>query len=152
MEFYPVDMDPEQVVRWLMIEQRRGSRGLRVEAWRAYEVAPLMDGSAVPLADRDLEDLQDTRTLAILDVSPVHDEGWRLSISVGEPFTSGDDDEDQAAEVAEEGEPMDLDAFFAEFMRPGRGTAVVSAEIDSSDGEEHLRRFLTSIENNAHVH
>jgi hypothetical protein len=151
MEIYSVDMDPEQVVRWLMVEQRRGSSGLRIEAWRGNEVHPLMDGSAVPLADEDLDDLQDKRAVAILDVSPVRDEGWHLSISVSEEFTTGDEDEAQSTETAEDGEPISLEDFYADFLRPGRSTAIIAAEIDGPTGEEHLDRFLASIEANVHA-
>ncbi len=151
MEIYSVEMDPEQVVRWLMVERRRGSPGLRIEAWRGCEVQPLMDGSAVPMADEDLDDLQDKRAVAILDVSPVHDEGWHLSISVSEEFTSDDEDEAQSAEIADEGEPISLEDFYDDFLRADRGTAIISAEIEGPEGETHLSRLLASIETNVHA-
>ena len=38
MESYPVDADPEQVVRWLMAEQAAGALPLRLSARRLAEV------------------------------------------------------------------------------------------------------------------
>ena len=36
MENYPVDIDidPEQIVRWLMVERQRGASDLDIGAWR----------------------------------------------------------------------------------------------------------------------
>jgi hypothetical protein len=84
MESYPVDVDidPEQVVRWLMVERQRGGSGLEIRAWRVNERRPIAASLEDRLGDEEREDINDEATMARLEVSPAHAEGWRIVISV----------------------------------------------------------------------
>jgi hypothetical protein len=147
MEGYPVEIDPEQVVRWLMIERERSPSSLIVEARRVTETRQIQDWPEIRLGDEEREDLRDKATIAVLDVSPRHaDEGWRMTISVEDEVRPSDSDESE-----EEEEPIDLDTFYLDYIRAGRGTVGIIAEIDGRDGEGHLRYLLKSIETNAHA-
>lgn len=69
-----------------------------------------------------------------------------LSVEVElEPIVPGEDS------AEEEREPIDLDTFYLDFIRSGRGTASVTAEAESAEAEADLNRFLHAIETNAHV-
>jgi hypothetical protein len=46
---------------------------------------------------------------------------------------------------------IDLDTFYLDFIRSGRGTASVTAEAESTKAEARLGEFLRAIETNAHV-
>jgi hypothetical protein len=151
MESYPVeiDIDPEQVVRWLMVERQRGGSGLQINAWRIGEIHPLAPRVEDGLGDEEREDLSDEATVARLEVAPTHaGEGWRMVISVEaelEPFVPGEDS------AEDEQEPIDLDTFYLDFIRPARGVASISAEADSAEAESHLDQLIRAIETNAHV-
>ncbi len=47
--------------------------------------------------------------------------------------------------------PIDLDVFYLDFIRSRRGTAGVTAEVESTEAEAHLDQLLHAIETNARV-
>lgn len=151
MESYPVDIDidPEQVVRWLMVERTRGSSGLDISAWRFNQKRPIEPRAEDRFGDEEREDLSDEVTVAQLVIAPVHaGEGWRIVVSVEverEPIVPGEDS------AEDEREPIDLDTFYLDFLRPGRGTSSVTAEVESTEAEAHLEQVLHAIEANVHV-
>lgn len=153
MESYPtdidIDIDPEQVVRWLIAERQKGGSGLDIDAWRLNQGRPMEPRLEDRLGDEEREDLRDEVTVAQLAIAPRHAvEGWRITVSVEvdlEPIVPGEDSPD------EEREPIDLDAFYLDFIRSDRGAASISAEVDSSEAKDHLDRFLRGIETNSHV-
>lgn len=150
MEGYPVeiDIDPEQIVRWLLVERQRGGSGLDISAWRLNQGRAVESAVADRFGDEERE-LRDEVTMAQLVIAPAHrGEGWRLVVSVEvelQPMVPGED----SAET--EREPIDLDTFYLDFVRPGRGTASVAAEAESTEAEAHLDLLLHTIETNAHV-
>jgi len=151
MESYPVDIDvdPEQVVRWLLVERQRGGSDLDISAWRFNQERPVEPQLEDRFGDEEREDLRDEVTTAQLVIAPAHaGEGWRIVVSVEvelEPIMPGED----SAEA--EREPIDLDTFYLDFIRSGRGTASVTAEAESTGAEAHLDQLLHAIETNAHV-
>lgn len=150
MESYPVDIDidPEQIVRWLMVERQRGGTGLDFSAWRLNQRRPIEPSLEDRLGDEEQEDLSDEVTVAQLVIMPTHaGAGWRIVISVEvelEPVVPGEDSEDER-------EPIDLDTFYLDFIRSGHGTTAVVAEAESTEAEAHLDQLLRAIETNAHV-
>jgi hypothetical protein len=151
MESYPVDVevdiDPEQVVRWLMVERERGGSGLEIKAWRQNESRPIAPVTDDKLGDEEREDLSAEATMAQLEVTPTH-EDWRLIISVEtelEPIMP-EEDADEG-----EGEPIDLDDFYLEFLRSPRSTVSIAAEAESVEGKAHLEQLIQAIETNSHV-
>jgi hypothetical protein len=150
MESYPVDIDidPEQVVRWLMVERQKTGTGLDIAAWRLNRVRPFEPGAEDRFGDEEREDLSDEVTVAQLMITPTHaGVGWSLVVSVEverQAIVAGEDS-------ADEREPVDLDTFYLDFIRPGRGTARVTAEANSTEAEAHLDQLLHAIETNAHV-
>lgn len=151
MESHPVDIDidPEQVVRWLMVERQKGGTGLDIRASRTNERVPVEPRVEDQFGDEEREDLSDEVTVAKLEVTPMHaGEGWRLVVSAEaelEPFVPDEDSEE------EDQEPIDLDTFYLEFVRPGRATIIASAEAESPEAEAHLGQFIRAIETNTHV-
>jgi hypothetical protein len=151
MDSYPVDVDvdPEQVVRWLLVERQRGGSGLRTSAWLSSERHPLLARMEDRLGDEEREDLADETSVATLEIAPVHASGgWRMVISVAgesDPLADGE------APPGEVRESLELDSFYLDFLRPARCTVSVAAEVDSPEGEANLRWLLQAIETNAHV-
>lgn len=151
MESYPVDIDidPEQVVRWLMVERQRGGTGLDFSAWRLNQRRPIEPGPEDRFGDEEREDLSDEVTVAQLVITPTHaGAGWRIVVSVEvelEPVVPGENSPE------DEREPIDLDSFYLDFIRSGHGTAGVIAEAESTEAEARLDQLLRAIETNAHA-
>lgn len=150
MANYPVevDVDPEQVVRWLLVERQKGGTSLETRAWRVNENHPIARPLEQRLGDEDLEDISDEATVARLEISPAHAEGWRIVISAEAEIQPIAPEEDSAED---EEEPIDLDAFYTDFVRSPRTTTTISAEAESPEAQAHLERFIHGIETDAHV-
>jgi hypothetical protein len=95
MESYPVDIDvdPEQVVRWLLVERQRGGSGFDVSAWRLNQERPVEPAVEDRFGDEEREDLSDEVTVAQLVITPTRaGQGWRIVVSVEvelEPIVPG---------------------------------------------------------------
>jgi hypothetical protein len=146
MESYPVDMDPAQVVRWVKAEQERSPSTFRITVRRSRQVRDIPARPELHLGDEEREDLNEIETVAILEVAPAHAaDGWLLRIvvedEVGPRISTG-----EMTSAAEE--QIDLGVFYHEFIRCGRGSADITAEIEGPEGKARLARLLGAIEKN----
>ncbi len=149
MQTYPVEIDPEQVVRWVVAENRIAPHSLRVGAWLTAETREIPVRREFHLGDEEREDLSETATIATLEIAPVHaDEGWTLKVIV----------EDEAGprmtetETAIGGEQkIDPGVFYKEFIRSERGIASVVAEVEGPAAEAHISRLVHAIETDRHA-
>jgi hypothetical protein len=148
MRTYPLDIDPVQVVRWIMAEHQAAPSRFRILAWRASEVRDIPARRELHLGDEERENLTEVDTIATLEIAPARaSEGWLLTVEV----------EDEAgprlperASLVEGEEQMDLRTFYDEFIRPGRGIANVVAGVEDDSAEVHLNKLVSSIEKNRH--
>lgn len=148
MQSYPVDLDPEQIVRWVMAERRAAPLPFTTIARRGAEPRDLPARRELRLGDEEREDLSEIATIASLEIAPVHaGDGWRLTVVVEDEAGPRVPEEGAAEEGEEE---IDLDTFYDEFIRPGRGSANVVAEFEDAAGERHLADLLGTIERNRH--
>jgi len=149
MESFPVDIDPAQVVRWIMAERAAAPFLLKATARRATEVREIPARSEFHLGDEEREDLSELATIATLEIGPAHErDGWHLTVTVEDeigPRATGD-----GPGVAAE-QQIDLGTFYNEFIRPGRGMANVVAEVDSPSAKLNVTRLLEAIERNQHA-
>ena len=143
METYPVDLDPEQIVRWLMVEQQAAPSAFRIMAKRTTEVRDVPARRELHLGDEEREDLSEIATIATLEIAPIHaSDGWLLTVAV----------EDEAGPpVAEGEEKIDLATFYSKFIRPGRGISNVIAEVENAQAKARMTRLLHAIDRNRHV-
>lgn len=149
METYPVDIDPAQIVRWVMAERRVAPSTLTTVARRTAEVRPIPARRELHLGDEEREDLSEIATIATLEITPVHaGDGWCLTVTV----------EDEAGPqlpekgpMPEEEQQLDLETFYKEFIRPGRGSATAVAEVENAEAKMHIDRLLATIEKNRHA-
>lgn len=143
MEIYPVDIDPEQVVRWLLAEQATGPLSLQLNARRLSEVQEIPARQEFQLGDDEREDITEVATMATLEIAPLQtSDGWRLTVVV--------EDEAGPRLVGATEQPIDLETFYRQFLRSGLGTASLTAEVEGPDGEAHLAGLLSAIETNSH--
>jgi hypothetical protein len=83
-----------------------------------------------------------------LQIAPAHAaEGWLITVVVEDEFGPRILDEPEATWEERE---IDASGFYNSFIRPRRGTASASAEVEGPDAEEHLNRLLKDIESNRH--
>jgi hypothetical protein len=148
MRSYPVNVDPQQVVRWIMDEQKATQARFKISARRAAEVRDVPVRPELHLGDEEREDLTEVDTIAALEIAPAHaSDGWLLTVIV----------EDEAGPRLPDKRPLaggeeqiDLSTFYKEFIRPGRGLANVEAEAQDEAAEARLNRLISSIEENRH--
>lgn len=148
MRTYPLDIDPGQVVRWIIEEHRAAPSRFRIAAWRGSEVQDIPARGELHLDDEEREDLSEVDTIATLEIAPAHaSEGWLLTVEVEDE--AGPRLLDKGPLVEGEGE-IDLGRFYDEFIRPGRGIANVFAAVDNDAAEVRLNELVSSIEQNLH--
>lgn len=148
METYPVDLDPAQVVRWIKSEHETSPSMFRIAARRSREVREIPLRRELHLGDEEREDLSEIATVATLEIAPVQaSEGWSLRVvvedEIGPRISEG-------GMTSEEEQQIDLGTFYHEFIRPGRGSANVIAEVDGPTARARVTGLLHAIEKNRH--
>lgn len=148
MEPYSLDIDAEQIVRWLLDEQRAGRLQLAVLATRSYVVEPLTEREAQSFGEEEADELSDMLVVGVLEVRPpAVDDGWLLRLRVEDrigPRSPEDDD------VSLEEEEIDLETFEAEFIRPERGTVDIVLEAEDAQGKARFTRLFKNMLRDKH--
>jgi len=149
MESFPVDIDAAQIVRWIMAEQAAAPSTFKTTARRTAEVREIPARREYHLGDEEREELSEVATVATLEIAPRHAaEGWLLTVTVEDEIGPRVAGEEAAAEMEQQ---IDIGTFYSTFMRPGRGTASVVAEVDGPSARDHVTRLLDLIERNRHA-
>jgi len=149
MQTYPIDIEPEQIVRWIIAERRAAPSKFRIVARRNLEPRELPAGKELRLGEEERADLSETATVATLQIAPDHpSDGWLLTVVVENEIGSPASDE---GETTEEEQDIDVDVFYEEFIRPGRGNANVFAEAEGPAGKARLSRLINNIERDRHA-
>lgn len=150
MQTFPVDIEPEQIVRWVIAERQAAPSKYRAIARRAKEVREMPTRKELRLGDAERDDLGEVATVATLQIAPVSpNEDWRLTITVEDEI--GPPIPDEGAEAEAEEEEIDIAAFYDEFIRSGRGNATVVAEAESPAAKARMMRLLGDIERDHHA-
>jgi hypothetical protein len=147
MESFEVDIDPAQVVRWIMAEHKTSPSTFKTVARRATEIRQIADRSEYHLGDEERENLSEMDTIATLEISPAHErDGWLLTVTVEDEIGPRITADGAGAE-----QRIDLGTFYKEFIRPGRGIANVVAQVGSPSARQNVNRLLEAIERNRHT-
>jgi hypothetical protein len=148
MEPFPVDIDPKQIVHWVIAEHRLSPSSLKALARRSTEVRQIPARADLHLGDEEREDLSEVATVATLEITPTHpSDGWRMTVTVEDeigPRGPG------RGTMVEDDQEIDLETFNSLFIRPERGTATAVAQADDAAAEARLSSLLASIETNRH--
>ncbi len=149
METYPIDIDAGQLVHWLKAECDISPSTFRITAKRTSVPQDIPLRRETHLGDVEREDLSEVETIATLDIAPAHvGEGWALSIVVEDELGPRLLSE---APGGENEQTIDLGTFAKEFIRPGRGIASVTAEVQDAAAKARLTTLICAIETNRHV-
>jgi hypothetical protein len=147
IEPFPVDIDPKQIVHWVIAEHRVSPSALKTMARRTNEVRPIPARADLHLGDEEREDLREVATIATLEITPAHPSDWRMTIAVEDeigPRGPG------RGTMVEDDQEIDLETFDSLFIRTERGTATVVAQADDAAAEARLSGLLASIETDPH--
>jgi hypothetical protein len=148
MRSYPVDIDPEQVVRWIMAERQATPSTFLTIARRSTEVREIPTETKYRLGDQEREDLSEVATVATLEIAPIHaSDGWRLTVIVEDEAGPRMADDDAGIDGEEE---LELSTFYEEFIHSGRGSASVVVEAADPAAEARVTRLLKGIETDRH--
>ena len=149
MESFPVNIDAEQIVRWVMAEQAAAPSTFKTTARRAIEVRQIPQRRELHLGDEEREDLSEVATVATLEIAPAHaSDGWLLTVTVEDEIGPRVSGEEAATETETQ---IDLGTFYHTFIRPKRGIASVVAEADDRAARINVTRLLNTIERNRHA-
>jgi prophage tail gpP-like protein len=149
MYTYPVDLEPEQIVRWVMAEREAAPNTFRIAVRQTVETREIPIRREIHLGDEDFEDLSEVAVDVTLEITSARgDDGWLLRIVV----------EDEAGprlgyreSALPNDQEIDVRSFYRQFIQRGRGTATVVAEIDDTAAERRFRRLLDDITVNRHA-
>lgn len=148
MEAYPIDIEPEQLVRWLKVEQENPKLRLRIAATQATELRPMPAREGDLLGDIERDDLSEVAAVATLEVKPPPgDHQWLITVTIEDeigPRLPEDGD------VLEGEEEIDLETFDREFIQSERGAASIAAEVDGPDGKGALNRLMNAVQSDLH--
>jgi hypothetical protein len=148
MQTYPVEVEPEQIVDWIMAESQIAPSELRVSARRAIETRELPTTKELRLGEEERDDLTEIAAIGTLQIAPAHAaDGWLLTVVIEDEFGPRILDE---VEATQEEQEIDVVAFYDLFIRPRRGTASAVAEVEGPDSKERLTRLLEDIEMDRH--
>jgi len=146
METYPVDIDPEQLVRWIMAESEAAPSAFRIMATRRREVRDIPLRKESHLGDEEREDLSEVATIARLEIAPAHaSDGWLLSVVVEDELGPRVTDP-----RADDEQKIDLGTFYKEYIRGGRGNAEVLVEAENEEARLRATRLVAEIEIDSH--
>lgn len=119
---------------------------MNIRVSRTNEAVAVEPHTEDRFGDEEREDLNDEVTVAKLEVTPTHaGESWRLVVSAEAELVPVEDSEEEGPE------PIDLDTFYLDFVRPGQATITISAEAESAAAEARLGQLIHAIETNVHV-
>ena len=151
MESFPVDIDVEQIVRWIMAEKAAEPATFKTTARRATEVREIPQRREFHLGDEEREDLSEVATIATLEIAPAHPgDGWLMTVTVEDeigPRVSGEEMAIDRHGAANRSRHL----CYSRFIQPERGTANVIAEVDSPSARKKVTRLLNAIERNQHA-
>jgi hypothetical protein len=146
---YPVDIAAEQVVRWLLEEQRSGYLPVEVRANRQYVIEPLERPEDVRLDKEDDADLGDVLAVGILEVFPPPGRnGWVLSIRMEDPLGPRMPDDESVPEGEEE---IDLETFEADFISSGRATEDMTLDAETAEARAHFEALFADLLRDRHA-
>jgi len=140
MQPYPIDLEPSQFMRWLLIPKNAELFDLDLRATRSYEPAAV--SGSVALDDSDRDDLHDIVEVGSLEVVPrKRRDLWIIRLRVADDAGSRIPDDEP---VPEDEENIDLQTLYDEFFRNERGLSELSAEVASDAAREHLEFVLSA--------
>jgi hypothetical protein len=138
-----VDIEPRQIVRWLLDEERIKAFDLLVTATRSYEREELAPGEERQLGEAEAEELSEINEVGLLEVMPRKEPSrWTLRLRVTDDIGPRMPEDEP---VPTEDEEIDLATFNEEFVVADRGFTEVSAEAQDRAASAELTRLVEAL-------
>ena len=149
METYPLDISAEQIIKWLIDEEREGRHGLQISASRTFLREDISDPSGSGLGEEEREDLTEVIEVGSVEVWPQQKaSGWLLRLRIEDALTQRLPEDASSSEQAEE---IDLTAFEQEFISKGQGTAFVAVDAETPEAWSSFQALLHEMQTNSHL-
>lgn len=141
MEDFEIDFPAETLLTWIREEHRAGGT---LEVWPSREYVEVPRKRTDKGSFTADEDLTETVAVGTIDVRPLgRKAGWTLHVRVEDELAPHlPEDEDVQAEP----EPIEFEAFWSDFVAPGRGPAYAWISAESGAAKTAFDRFLRSLE------
>ncbi len=148
MKSFPVDVDPAQIVQWLLAEEREGRRDYNIYAARSYSWEPAPDTADFRLGDEEQEDVDQVTAIGHLEIAPpAKGDGWTLRLRAEDALGPRTPEDEPVPSGEEE---IDLATFEEQFIRPQRAMMEVEGEARDANAKRRLQRLLQAIETDRH--
>jgi hypothetical protein len=148
MESFAVDVDPAQIVQWLLAEEREGRRDYSIYAARSYLREPPPETAECRLGDEEREDIDQVTVIGMLEIAPfAYADGWTLRIRAEDPLGPRTPEDEP---VPLEEEEIDLATLEEEFIRPRRAMIEIEGEARDENAKRRLHRLLHAVETDRH--
>lgn len=148
MATYTIDLAPDQIVRWLLDEDRLRAFDLLVSATRSYRVGALSGEERAGLRDAEGDELSEISEVGILEVRPRQKpHRWVLRVRVEDDIGPRVPMDEPVPEGEEE---IDLPTFQKEFIKANRGIAEVNTEVEGPAAKASLNKLLRAMLTDRH--
>lgn len=149
MESIAIDLAPEQIVHWLLDEDRRDAFDLLINATRSYRVGALSEEERTSLDDTEGGEIGEISEVGHLEVRPRREpHRWVLRVRVEDDIGPRLPEDEP---VPQNEEDIDLATFFEEFIASNRGIADVSAEVEGPAAKASLNHILREMTMDWHM-
>ena len=148
MQTIPIEIDPGQLVHWLEVECAIAPSSFKITGSRSTSTADIPIRSELHLGDSEREDLSEVDSIGTLEITPAYDSGGRKMTVIVEDEVGPRLLDGSAGDWPEQA--IDLGTFAKEFIRSGRGTANVFAELQDAAAVDRVQQLITAIEADRH--
>lgn len=148
MDSFALDINPAQLIYWLLAEQRKGRLDCNIHAARSYSWEPAPDTAEFRLSDEEREDVDQVTLIGRLEIAPLAGgDKWTLRLRAEDPLGQRTPEDESVSSHEEE---IDLETFEEEFIRPQRAMIEVEGEARDVNAKRRLQRLLHAVEIDRH--
>ncbi|HSM42081.1 MAG TPA: hypothetical protein VK862_15110 [Afifellaceae bacterium] len=145
-----IDIPADQIVHWLRAVLKSAKPRVRCTATREYvadadpDLVPEFESAGLGPED----DASSLITVGVLVITPADSlDGWHLTVAV-EDVVGPHVPEDESA--PDEPEEIDLDGYWDQFVKPGRGTETVTLTAESDEAMRHFETVFADLVRDRH--
>lgn len=141
MEDYDVNFPAETLLAWIREEHKTAGE---LQLWPSREYGAVARSRTDKGSFTEDEDLGETVAIGLLDVQPLgRRAGWTLHFRIEDELAAHLPED---ADAPVEPEAIDFEAFWSEFVVPGRGIYHAWITAESDDGKTAFDRFVHALE------
>lgn len=146
MAEYEIDTAADQIVHWLRVEAARKSPRVEISATREYTADSIKSFEAAGVsADTDVASLV---TVGTLEVRPAEGkDGWVLQVRVEDVVGPHVPEDESVSDIPED---IDFDGFYNDFLKPDRGTVLVTVTTETPEAKRRFDQIFADLIRDRH--